>query len=473
MAIVPIAHITLSLCLLAATPPAPIALAQTHTAQPQAAQPQADDTPRVFESRIPNQYILWATPEPDEPLLPVQVNGYWGAMTTRGELALFPAYDWLDRAYDGRILAMLDQKYGYLDHAGRWAVEPQYDHADRFVSERALVRRGERVGFIDPRGGAVTPMHYNAALRFSEGHAAVRRVDLVGYIDLDGNTVIPPRFARARSFHEGLAAVALPGHHNSEEAPSPSTDPSPDTPNPAPDSAPAPAQPAAEPLRWAYLQPDGQLAFQDTAARFSALGDFHRGLAPARDRATGLWGFIDTTFDFAIEPTYLQVKGFAGRRAAVRTAQGWGYINPDGDLAVEPRYEDAGPFEDVFAAVRENGRWGYIDRRGGVRIAPQFAWVGPYRRGLAVVAHRDGFGYITVTAQPRWDPRLVPRGFLDTRPDSDTNGTLVPPPTPPNPRAADAADMLGPRFHPGHDTPPGQLPIPPADPDAAPLPPNP
>ena len=42
----------------------------------------------------------------------------------------------------------------------------------------------------------------------------------------------------------------------------------------------------------------------------------------------------------------------------------WGYIDPSGKYVINPQFDEAGDFEDGLAPVRIGAKWGYIDKTG-------------------------------------------------------------------------------------------------------------
>ena len=87
-------------------------------------------------------------------------------------------------------------------------------------------------------------------------------------------------------------------------------------------------------------------------ARFSdadGYGFAANGLAAVEDEETGLWGFVDETGSWAVEPAFLRARKFApnGLAAAQDAETGrWGFVDETGSWAIEPRYADAWSFYD-------------------------------------------------------------------------------------------------------------------------------
>ncbi len=105
---------------------------------------------------------------------------------------------------------------------------------------------------------------------------------------------------------------------------------------------------------------------------------FQQGLAAvlmgSSHEQQGLWGYIDTSGNMAIEPAYRQARGFVNGLAAVKKDDLFGYIDAKGNLAIPPRFSRATDFNAKGTAlvVAEN-RLALIDRQGAVIKTLPFA----------------------------------------------------------------------------------------------------
>ncbi|HLP27946.1 MAG TPA: WG repeat-containing protein [Candidatus Didemnitutus sp.] len=113
---------------------------------------------------------------------------------------------------------------------------------------------------------------------------------------------------------------------------------------------------------------------------------FHDGRSVAQDYNTHLFGYIDTTGVFVIQPSYVEAGIYSEHFAAVRSAVSsgelrWGFIERSGRMAIEPRYEhQPGHFSSgragfVFDAA-EPHMIGYLDTLGEVAIYPRNSFNG-------------------------------------------------------------------------------------------------
>jgi hypothetical protein len=188
-----------------------------------------------------------------------------------------------------------------------------------------------------------------------------------GYIDQSGKMVISPRFDEARDVSDNYAAVRTG-------------------------------------TLWGIVQKEPIQVI--TTERFSTLGDFEDGLAPAQ-LPTGQYGYVDGTGEFVIEPQFDFAAKFSDGLGAVRSDGLWGYVNSSGNTAIEPTYSDARSFSDGLAAVETFNGWVYIDNSGSTVLAPSFQITdaGEFENGIAPIQTVDGWGYINKSGSPVITPK--------------------------------------------------------------------
>ena len=66
-----------------------------------------------------------------------------------------------------------------------------------------------------------------------------------------------------------------------------------------------------------------------------------------------------------------------------------GFINSSGEVVIPPTFLSAGEFSEGLASARVQGTHGYIDEKGKFVIQPQFDYATPFSEGLAIV-YKDG-----------------------------------------------------------------------------------
>jgi len=330
----------------------------------------------------PRDLISLTNPGRNDTLYPVNVNNWWGYMKQRGNLVVFPRFDWADYFYDGLARAVVGGKTGFIKGNGGWVIRPVYPYADRFAEGRAIVGDGEHFGFIEKSGKLLVPLRLDGALRFHDGLAAVRVGGLCGYINPAGDLDIPLRFTGARSFHEGFAAVSWPG-------------------------------PPGSPDRLGYIDRRGKVVFSDPPGSVSELGDFHENLAKVR--SGGKYGYLGSGWKLRIDTRFDQARDFTNGIAAVRVGTKWGFIDKTGRFVIQPAYDSADDLDDSLVMVTLGGKVGYINRVANGGVLPQFQTGRPFFRGYARVGVRPSFAYITISGSPVWDPRQALKGFINKR----------------------------------------------------------
>ncbi|MGJ5817845.1 WG repeat-containing protein [Paludibaculum fermentans] len=246
-----------------------------------------------------------------------------------------------------------------------------------------------------------------------------------GYMDAKGRVVIQPNLhdvgGFGGEFHEGLLRVK-------------------------------------DEVGYRYIDKSGATAFRlDAWLAF----EFSEGLAAAALESGPsrrvLWGFIDRTGRFVIEPKYFTVSGFSEGLARVGVEGQFGstgYIDQFGNFAIPPtlsdgssfheglaiaimdgpclitnggscsppkfrparrdadydcrfriidktgrpvselRFDGARDFSEGLAAVRLGELWGYADKSGHIAIEPQFEYSGEFSQGRAAVSVNGKWGFI-------------------------------------------------------------------------------
>lgn len=110
----------------------------------------------------------------------------------------------------------------------------------------------------------------------------------------------------------------------------------------------------------------------------------------------GLWGYIDSEGEWAINPSFQSAQPFSEGLAAVkrRNSGKWGYIDKRGKWILKPAYERATPFNEGLAAVVVNNKWGFIDHDGKVIIPHGYQLVSSFSEGLAIASKGAGRYFI-------------------------------------------------------------------------------
>jgi len=107
------------------------------------------------------------------------------------------------------------------------------------------------------------------------------------------------------------------------------------------------------------------------------------------------WGYVDTSGEWLIEPTYTQAREFSEGLAAAMSYDKWGFIDSKGEWIIPPQFDNAVTFNEGVAAVIFNNRWGFINHDGEFDIEPIFIKASSFSEGLALVSNGEEYFYIT------------------------------------------------------------------------------
>lgn len=141
---------------------------------------------------------------------------------------------------------------------------------------------------------------------------------------------------------------------------------------------------------------------------------FANGSLPAQD-TNELWGYIDSSGNWIIPPTFKAVKAFWSSGLALAQDTGsqlWGLIDTSGQYITEPAFGNVGERlgDGLFRVGDPNRGWGYIDTSGAFVIEPQFDVATDFSNGFARVSSQIQFinqgqnyyqlwGYINISGE--------------------------------------------------------------------------
>lgn len=266
--------------------------------------------------------------------------------------------------HEGLCGVQVKRGIGYIDKTGEWAIEPQFPGANMFSEGLAPVidKDSELWGYIDKTGKWVIEPQYVRADLFHEGRAAAciqsdtgEYTD--GYIDQTGKWVIEPQVWDAYAFSEGLAYVSdLEKRFYIDET-------------------------GERVIEWPNVIGEFEILALHSDGLMAWTGVFVDGLAAAGSPETGLFGYIDKTGEYAIEPQFRDVGLFSEGLAVAQSAENerYGVIDQTGKWVVEPKYISVSP--PFFYYIESNGGFSkgrfwngllYVeDEKGGLYIDKQ------------------------------------------------------------------------------------------------------
>ncbi len=136
---------------------------------------------------------------------------------------------------------------------------------------------------------------------------------------------------------------------------------------------------------YGYLSADGRWVFEP---QFNLANSFREGFASVRKEENGPWGYITKDGGWLVQPVFDSAFWFSEGLACVGTGGLYGFIGTDGQYAIEPRFveTDWSFFDEGVCAVTEDGeKWGYIDRQGHWVIQPEYVNYMAINEGLIAV----------------------------------------------------------------------------------------
>lgn len=243
-----------------------------------------------------------------------------------------------------------------------------------FFQRQGRSRKAFKAGFIDKTGAVKIPPEFDDCMPFSEGLAAVAVAGRWGYINDSGEMVIAPTFLWGGAFHEGLAAIRYP---------------------------------------IGFINPKGQMVI---AARFAHAGDFSAGVAWVRPTSDDKAVFFIDRHGATVSDVYEDARDYSEGLAAVRSSGVWGYVDTSGQYAIRPMFRDpvAGRFVDGHARVSIDGKWGLINKAGEIVVAPQFDMMYDPSSGRVTVWRGDRGGFIDMSGKV-----VIPCKYRFVRPFSE------------------------------------------------------
>lgn len=156
------------------------------------------------------------------------------------------------------------------------------------------------------------------------------------------------------------------------------------------------------PFIWGFVDPTGNFVINPA---YDELRDFSEGLAAFN--LGGKWGYIDVLGKNVITQQYLTCADFSGGRALVQDFNHrYFYIDQNGKKLFPCPGNECGNFYQDFAVYASNDLWGVLDRWGKSVIKPQFMDIRPGYEGQFIVKLGQSFGLIDTNQQWVLPPNL-------------------------------------------------------------------
>lgn len=264
-------------------------------------------------------------------LHPFLENGLYGYLKSTIEDGIPAKYTFAGDFSDSLALVATEGNYlssqkGYINEKGDWVIEPKYVFAGDFSEGLARVQINEKWGYINKKDELVINPTYQLCYEFSNGYAKVQVKNKWGLIDKTGKFVVEPQYYDITDFSgEAYGYQEILGKP------------------------------------WGLRELNGSERNMDTVKK---MYNFREGLAPARN-TKDLWGFINDSGEWVIEPTYTNAHIFSSGLASVEVNYSkWGFINKEGEIVISPKYDRHGIFRGSWARVEIGNTVYYINKQG-------------------------------------------------------------------------------------------------------------
>lgn len=330
-----------------------------------------------------------------EGLCAVQEGLHWGYIDESDKKVAAPIFDVALPFSEGLAWVRIKNKWAIVDRMGKLIVSPKFGRSDFYTGARTPGQFSNRLSlvsdiddnwqFINATGAQpfslpdrISSIHDGAALPFSEGLASISNQQWDhGYIDQSGRYKIEPIFTRARSFSEGLAAVEF-------------------------EKTKTPTVQIADPLNfqlvpgdkekslWGFINQTGKWVINP---QFDDAQEFKEGIAAIAMKTLNKknheynyhWRFINKTGKSINNKSFSEVLPFSEERAAVSIGEKWGFINKEGKFIIKPIYQDADSFSNGMALVKSKDKFGYINKSGVLVLPPKYWLSGTFSGNRALV----------------------------------------------------------------------------------------
>lgn len=310
----------------------------------------------------------------------------FGFINPDGEFVIDPIFEAVAPDYfvlDESALVRKDGKWGYIDISGNFICEPSFNYAEQFKRDGfAAVCAINKWGIIDKTGTFIVEPVFDSFPGISDSEFCFNELGLItvevsgkfGFVNRSGEIIVPPELDIVWQFdRDGIAIV----HGNAG---------------------------------YGIVGKEGYII----SPQFGAIGSFSdNGLAYAKSNQS-IFGYIDKTGAWVIEPSFASAKEFSSDGLAIVMIDDlYGYIDSTGNFVIKPEYKSATPFDKnglalVTVSLGEGTKYGYIDRNGEWVINPLYDSLGEFaENGLATVTVERQEGFINtdgaLVIEPQFD----------------------------------------------------------------------
>ena len=212
--------------------------------------------------------------------------------------------------------------WGFIDTAGNIVIEPQFEEVGEFLEGLAAVHNGSKIGFINTMGELVIPYGPFAEVGcFNNGFCnAWTSTGRAGLIDTTGEWVVPPEYDSIRDENGYYVLI------NND--------------------------------LYGFWIPEDDVTVKPKYAYFIKIND---AIGIVLDNQN-LNYLFDATEGRIISESFYSLKTSTENLMPAQENRGdlWGFIDYSGQWVIQPQFEDAWSFYEGLAPVMLEGKWGYI-----------------------------------------------------------------------------------------------------------------
>ncbi|MBU8891767.1 MAG: WG repeat-containing protein [Bacteroidales bacterium] len=279
----------------------------------------------------------------------------------------------------------MDSKdWGFINLKGDYILNPQYRKCYSFSEDGYAVIYERKIGysFINTKGEKLQTEITNFRLKevfgfgtqgFKNGFVPVLVKTGWGYMNTQGKIAVPAKYNKVSSFKNGFAIAQIKNDMDVID-----------------NNGYASGQ-----MNNIYIIDNKGNQKLVEVPGIKEIKWFSEDLAPFKND-DGLYGFIDTNGNVAIEARFLSVGYFnAGLAWAKTNVETIGYLNPDGEWVIQPQFFTVNDFdpETKLAKIKQNDQWVYLRTNGEIIRFDDSDYISEFHEGLAKGKKNEKLGF--------------------------------------------------------------------------------
>jgi hypothetical protein len=215
-------------------------------------------------------------------------------------------FTYIESPSEGKCVALLNDKYGYIDSTG-WVIPFDFEFAASFSEGKACVRKDGKFGVIDSKGKSVIPFFYDQMNPgFHEGVIAAKKGNNWGLLNAQGKWVINAEYDTVSDCTNGIICAKKYG-------------------------------------KWGYLDKSGNVVYPFILNQ--AEPPAKNGLSRVQQEKK--WGFLNVKNGGIFPALYDTVMDFIGNFAWAKSDSGWMIIDTNGNIVYKGQeILDIWPYDD-------------------------------------------------------------------------------------------------------------------------------